>query len=235
MIRHIIVTSVWIAIWVLILVFDNSAAMSLNAWGDFLAGITAPLAFYWLIVGYFQQKTELNQNTQALRLQKEEMEKMAQHLGAQVQLLNIDYLERSIEKNIKELNAYPKLIKLRHTYISQRPVTLTIEFRNVGGFIYKIGVSGSAPGASRIMLKTPSYADNGGVIEIEIIANMNEQIDFLKYDFNLKINYVDGMNRKSFATLNWNANKQDFETENYENEDLNRLLGMKKGGATINP
>lgn len=47
--------------------------LELNAKGDFLAGVFAPLAFLWLVFGYYQQGQELKQNTVALRLQAHEL------------------------------------------------------------------------------------------------------------------------------------------------------------------
>ena len=37
--------------------------------GNFLEGAFAPLAFLWLVIGYFLQQKELEQNTDALRSQ----------------------------------------------------------------------------------------------------------------------------------------------------------------------
>ncbi|WP_286876829.1 MULTISPECIES: hypothetical protein [Pantoea] len=47
---------------------------SWNELGDFLAGAFSPLAFLWLILGYMQQQKELQQNTEALRIQAKELE-----------------------------------------------------------------------------------------------------------------------------------------------------------------
>jgi hypothetical protein len=47
--------------------------MAPNAWADFCAGVVAPIAFLWLVLGYYQQGDELKQNTQALKLQEEEL------------------------------------------------------------------------------------------------------------------------------------------------------------------
>lgn len=49
--------------------------VELNQWGDFFAGVFAPLAFLWLVLGYLQQGTELRLSTEALRLQAEELSK----------------------------------------------------------------------------------------------------------------------------------------------------------------
>ncbi len=44
-----------------------------NEVGDFFAGVLSPLAFLWLVLGYFQQGQELKLSTDALRLQAEEL------------------------------------------------------------------------------------------------------------------------------------------------------------------
>ena len=53
---------------------------NLNELGDFLAGVFTPLAFLWLVLGYFMQHTEL-------RLQRQELEETRNKLGEQVELL----------------------------------------------------------------------------------------------------------------------------------------------------
>ena len=71
-------TAIWIIGGAIILYFHDSqlGELTLNELGDFLAGATAPLAFFWLVLGYFQTSAELKQNTEALNLQREEMEEM---------------------------------------------------------------------------------------------------------------------------------------------------------------
>ena len=45
--------------------------------GNFLEGAFAPLAFLWLVIGYFLQRKELEQNTEALRAQSLEIQRSA--------------------------------------------------------------------------------------------------------------------------------------------------------------
>lgn len=52
----------------------------LNELGDFLAGVFTPLAFLWLVYGYFLQSREL-------RLQREELALTRKQLGKQTELL----------------------------------------------------------------------------------------------------------------------------------------------------
>ena len=69
------VTLVWLTIIVLISVFgDLTYPLSLSELGDFLAGIFAPVAFFWLILGYIQQGKQLDQNTQALEQQEQALQ-----------------------------------------------------------------------------------------------------------------------------------------------------------------
>lgn len=61
----------WLIIIILFWYFgDLDSPKSLNELGDFLAGIVAPIAFLWLILGYVQQGKQLEQNTKALEQQE---------------------------------------------------------------------------------------------------------------------------------------------------------------------
>ncbi len=80
-------------------------ALDPNALGDMIAGASAPLAFLWLVLGYFQQQRELRLNTEALRLQATELvqqtdalqkqhaetEELVKVGQAQLRLSNIQY------------------------------------------------------------------------------------------------------------------------------------------------
>jgi len=84
-------TAFWILFWATFLCLDwiNASKMAFNEWGDFFAGVSAPLAFLWLVIGYFQQGEELGQNTKAL----EQQEKALQ--------LQVDELKQSVEQQNK--------------------------------------------------------------------------------------------------------------------------------------
>jgi hypothetical protein len=53
--------------------------------GSFLEGAFAPLAFLWLVIGYFLQQKELQQNTQALLAQSNEIQRTAEQAVIQSQ------------------------------------------------------------------------------------------------------------------------------------------------------
>jgi len=52
---------------------ETVRSMALNEFGDFLAGVVGPLVLVWLILGFLQQGEELKQNTEALKLQADEL------------------------------------------------------------------------------------------------------------------------------------------------------------------
>jgi hypothetical protein len=56
--------------------------------GNFLEGAFAPLAFLWLVIGYFLQQKELAQNTEALRLQFREIERTAEQAVKQTETIS---------------------------------------------------------------------------------------------------------------------------------------------------
>ncbi len=71
---------------------DSFRTMSPNEVGDLLAGIAGPLAFIWLVYGYFlqgiairQQAKELSQNTRALNLQEEALRAQVEELKNSVE------------------------------------------------------------------------------------------------------------------------------------------------------
>ncbi|MCH2486761.1 MAG: hypothetical protein MK010_03325 [Erythrobacter sp.] len=52
---------------------QNPADLRLNELGDFLGGVSSPLAFLWLVLGFFQQSRQIRLSNQALHLQAKEM------------------------------------------------------------------------------------------------------------------------------------------------------------------
>ena len=83
-----------------------SLPMELNALGDFLAGIFAPVAFFWLILGYVQQGKQLDQNTKALEQQEKvlqlQIEEMKESVQQQTELVNIQKKQYEEQQNLLE-------------------------------------------------------------------------------------------------------------------------------------
>lgn len=66
-------TFLWLATTVWFISHDWPPSLTLNEWGDTLAGFFAPLALLWLVIGYFQQGENLEINSQALEAQLNEL------------------------------------------------------------------------------------------------------------------------------------------------------------------
>jgi len=63
----------------------NFTRLPADELGSFLEGAFAPLAFLWLVIGYFLQKKELEQNTAALQAQALEIQRSAEQATIQAE------------------------------------------------------------------------------------------------------------------------------------------------------
>jgi hypothetical protein len=58
--------------------WNNFTRLPAAELGSFLEGAFAPLAFLWLVIGYFLQQKELQQNTEALKAQADQIQRSAE-------------------------------------------------------------------------------------------------------------------------------------------------------------
>lgn len=65
----------------------NFTELSVERMGSFLEGAFAPLAFLWLVIGYFLQKKELRQNTEAMKMQFVEIKRSAEQAELQSEII----------------------------------------------------------------------------------------------------------------------------------------------------
>ncbi len=75
--------------------------LSVERMGSFLEGAFAPLAFLWLVIGYFLQKKELRQNTDAMKMQFIEIQKSAEQAVAQTEAIARTELHQRRESFLK--------------------------------------------------------------------------------------------------------------------------------------
>lgn len=75
-------TGVWLALGFVYIAgvvgFEEFGTLPAADIGSFFEGAFAPLAFLWLVIGYFLQQQELEQNTRALKSQAEEIQRTAE-------------------------------------------------------------------------------------------------------------------------------------------------------------
>lgn len=100
---YILIYLIWFA--------DYNKPMPLNEVGDFLAGVFAPVAFFYLYLGYIQQGTELKQNTRALNLQAKELqnsvEQQRELVLATKEEIDLNKGEIEHQRRIQHIQAQP--------------------------------------------------------------------------------------------------------------------------------
>jgi hypothetical protein len=106
-------TSAYLALFAIYALFEWQAllAMKPNEFADFLAGCFAPLAFLWLVLGFFQQGDELRNSVAALHLQGEELrnsvEQQRQLVEVTREQLGLDHAKRLSEAETAVRQAQP--------------------------------------------------------------------------------------------------------------------------------
>lgn len=142
----VVVTAVYLLLLGLLLygTWPDLIELKLNELGDFAAGAFGPLAFLWLILGYMQQGDELKQNTDALRLQAEEL---ANTVEQQKELVALGYAQLQREKELAEEERSRQIRAARPKFDFSIPsdastsdgwIRLNIDVKNVGASCSKL-------------------------------------------------------------------------------------------------
>lgn len=97
------ITVAWL-IFIYFKIHNGVMPKDLNEFGDFIAGAFAPLAFFWLVRGFYQQGKGLEQNSVALKLQSWELSNSTKALNAQVveQKKLLEATQNQIKLNIEQ-------------------------------------------------------------------------------------------------------------------------------------
>jgi hypothetical protein len=104
-------TGVWIAFaaaYVVVFVgVENVLYFTPNEIGDLLTGFFTPLAFFWIIVGYFQQSVELRKYNDVLRQQSEELKRATERAELQARTVSVNelYVRRDVFLRVAELTS----------------------------------------------------------------------------------------------------------------------------------
>ena len=150
-----VLTAAWLSIVGIVVLYNLSTVsqMTLNAWGDFLAGVSAPLALLWLVIGYFQQGEELRINTKALEAQQKELQhqvKETAHLArSSERQAKATELQLQITKSEQESKECQKIRDAQPDFVSEGGGTSglqsTTKIRNHGGPITDIVIEYTGP------------------------------------------------------------------------------------------
>lgn len=140
-----ILTAAIIIVAVIFVALDWCAAkaMTLNEWGDFIAGFAAMLAFLWLVLGYYQQNKELKQNTEMLRLQRQEMEELVATTREQTDSM---VKTQSLDRIARIRDAQPVFDYSRVSVdLTENPDSLSIVVTNTGKHVAIRRITASEP------------------------------------------------------------------------------------------
>ncbi|MEZ5558872.1 MAG: hypothetical protein R3E86_10085 [Pseudomonadales bacterium] len=108
--------------------WDRFAFLPANDLGSFLEGAFAPLAFLWLVIGYFLQKKELEQNTAALKAQADEIQRTAEQAVIQSEKMAASEMHARLDTFLQLSNHVRRSLGL------------------IGGFLYLSSQGGGAGG-----------------------------------------------------------------------------------------
>ena len=105
------ISILWIVFIFCLLIIKRGTltGLELNAIGDFIAGTFAPLGFFWLVVGFYQQGEGLRQNSEALKMQAKELNTSSKALLAQVK-----EMQASVEQQTRLAAVYEEELKQKH-------------------------------------------------------------------------------------------------------------------------
>ena len=210
-----VVTFSWVLFWTLCLYVKSATAseMTFNEWGDFFAGVSAPLAFLWLVIGYFQQGEELSQNTRALKQQEEalrlQVEELKQSVAQQEALVDLTRREFEINKNSIERNLQKEKARAQPLIRpgSLSPATkngqtvLKLAARNIGHLIRRVSLE---------LVDSPPYIELHEDFFDSWDYNSEKTLDFIirgghrmspDVEFRLVLTYIDGAEEESSYTL----------------------------------
>lgn len=119
-----------------VVAWDKLFVMGPNEFGDMLAGCFAPLAFLWLVLGFFQQGEELQASVRALELQGEELRNSVEQQRELVKVSR-EQMESEItalaeQRSAAEHAAQPTLVPVGGGSYSGKSASFRIGFTNAG-------------------------------------------------------------------------------------------------------
>lgn len=214
-------TIVWIVLWGFLLYSDwcSATKMTFNEWGDFFAGASAPLAFLWLVIGYFQQGEELGQNTKALeqqeralQLQVDELKQSVEQQKEMVKVtqqdldINRSNIERQYQK--EKLMAQPQIRPAGGGSSNHQGfVRHTVKANNIGHLINRLEIT---------LINNPEYLKLVNTFHDNWDYQAEKRLQFEVYGtnrltendkFEMHLRYVDGLGEESEQTLYCSGNR----------------------------
>lgn len=173
-----------------VLCWDKFLILKPNELGDFLAGSFSPLAFFWLVLGFFQQGRELKISSDALVLQAKELTASVQHQGELVDVAKKQYatdVQRIAKEEELAAKAILPQIKITATPVEQAldGVMYLLTFKNIGYLAEDFRVAVQTTDGYEQLLFTPALGSDA-VSETRYL--FRENLDSIIFE----MEYTDG-------------------------------------------
>jgi hypothetical protein len=198
-----ILSAVWLAVALLVgwnayhpsdCLIDSGtfSCLAANEWGDYLAGVFAPLAFFWLVAAVFIQSRELSEQREELRLTREEFahnrevmkaqateaRNQAEFIGLQTKILEREERSRAVSSAVAEFDEtvteLSELIAQRLTHVAiLNGIDVNGRHREIQ-FRQLVGGDGVIPQFVDILRNGPPNA--GVVAEINIEPSVRSEL-----------------------------------------------------------
>lgn len=181
--------------------WETFKGLEFNAKGDFLSGFVAPAVFFWLILGYFQQGEELQQNTRALEMQYQELQHAVQEyrVMAEANKRHVELIEAEHEAQLERERrlSQPDLRHLggRSSFLGNTQRQYELKIANQGHSISEVRISCSDP---KIFIgpKTLPFFDKDGRQDFMFAVE-----DETEVESSLIFSYLDGRGIEGQAIL----------------------------------
>ncbi|HLD65866.1 MAG TPA: hypothetical protein VJA19_07475 [Pseudomonas sp.] len=188
-----IVVSVAYLVWLVSIIWPNYGdikGLDLNELGDFFAGIFGPLAFLWLVLGYFQQSDELKQGTAALLMQAKELNESVkqQEKLTQVSKAQFDLQKSALDdEKVKFERSMLSVIKCTAKAVSSGSDGLGVSFlfRNFGHKAEEFVAILETPSRTERLVEESAIVD-GAQYGQTVIINGTDHVF-------LRLSYIDGL------------------------------------------
>jgi hypothetical protein len=132
-------TLLWVVGYCRLTLHLDLGSMTPNMWGDWAAGLAAPIAFLWLVLGYFQQGEELRLQVRELNASVEQQTALVAESARHANLVaqSLDVAKRSAEAAVIANRPWITILELEPVFVvfpegGTAGVNVNIVMRNAG-------------------------------------------------------------------------------------------------------
>ena len=204
-----VLTGIWIVVAVSYIYADWSQVQGLNAISisALLSAVVMPLAFLWLVVGYFQQAEELRQTAGALRKQVDLLEQQVQGTKSLV-LVAVRQTEATLrmvqlERRKFEEEAKTRIRAAQPQFVldqgMRQPRAGSMRLHNVGAPASNMAIITGDP-AIKASIQPSTFVQSGGFVNVHFDAP-----DYALLQANLE--YCDAQGIRRRTTLSWTGDQ----------------------------